>query len=166
MAVACCRAVSTVGPVSWRRRTGTSRMRDVGCVMLYSSTTRHYPQNCKVKGALGRQSPPLIIQPHAARSRRGMTHVMDACPHDVIGPGAGHVPGPFRIRGRHTARLRLGFLFSRAAPGRPQRSFFPTFDFRLKFSTQHAFYAELNIGSLISGPLRHLPAHRGHNRSQ
>ena len=47
--------------------------------MLYSSTTRHYPQNCKVKGALGRQSPPLIIQPHAAKPKG----------HDVI------VPGPF-----------------------------------------------------------------------
>ena len=55
----------------------TSRMRDVGCVMLYSSTTRHYPRTCKVK--VKAERPPLIIQPHAAKPKG----------HDVI------VPGPF-----------------------------------------------------------------------
>lgn len=124
--------------VSWSaRRTGTSRMRDVGCVKLYSSTTRHYPQNCKVKGALGRQSPPLIVQPHAAARAKPKGHVRTV--RDSIRAGAGHVPSPFRIRGRHTARLGLGFLllFSRAGPGTSPSARFSPHDFRLKFSTQH-----------------------------
>jgi hypothetical protein len=55
----------------------TSRMRDVGCVMLYSSTTRHYPRNCKVK----------VKAEHASNHTTSCTAKPKG--HDVI------VPGPF-----------------------------------------------------------------------
>ena len=99
---------------------------DEGCRMRHVVLEYYPPLPAELQGqgCLGRQSPPLIIQPHAAKPKG----------HDVIVPGP--MPGPFPHSGadrpsrpaRHTAsaRLRLGFLFSRAAPGRPKRSFFST----------------------------------------